>query len=141
MTTEPVLLQDVAEAQSGKAQSAENLPNGWRTTTLGEMGAVSGGGTPSTSIDAYWNGDIPWLVPSDVTSNPELYISRTSRNITSNGLENSSTKLLPPGTVLMTSRATIGEVVINTVEMATNQGFINLILTVRLFLDRVRRIW
>lgn len=106
----------------GEASSAPH----WRDTVLGEVGSVSGGGTPSTKVSDYWDGEIFWLVPSEVTKNNGLFISQTERRITSQGLVNSSSKLMPSGTVLMTSRATIGEVVINSVPMATNQGFINI---------------
>jgi len=101
------------------------VPDGWRMVPLGELGDITGGSTPSTKVPAYWDGDIPWLTPSDVTKCDALQIAETSRQLTAAGLASCAAKLLPPGTVLMTSRATIGEAVINTVPMATNQGFIN----------------
>jgi type I restriction enzyme S subunit len=104
-----------------------NFPESWKITKLGELGEISGGGTPSTKVSEYWNGDIPWLVPGEVTRNNGLHISTTERAITELGLANCVAKLLPVGTVMMTSRATIGEVVINTVPLSTNQGFINII--------------
>ncbi len=106
--------------------SKVSMPSYWKETTLGEIGSISGGGTPSTKVPEYWDGEIFWLVPSVVTKNNGLFISQTERRITPEGLANSSTRLMPSGTVLMTSRATIGEVVINSVPMATNQGFINI---------------
>lgn len=102
-----------------------NMPEGWKLTKLGEIGEISGGGTPSTKLPEYWGGEIRWLVPSEVTRCNGLFISDTERKITEAGLASCVARLLPVGTVLMTSRATIGEVVINTVPMATNQGFIN----------------
>lgn len=112
---------------------ADNLmPEGWRIVQLGQLGAVSGGSTPSTKVSEYWDGDIAWATPSDVTRCTDIYISDTGRKITKAGLENSATKLLPSGTVLMTSRATIGEVVINRIPMATNQGFINVMCDPRI---------
>jgi len=107
--------------------SQGRFPAHWRSRVLGDLGEISGGGTPSTKEPGFWDGDIPWLVPSEVTKTNGLFISRTERRITNDGLANCGAKLLPSGTVLMTSRATIGEVVINTLPMATNQGFINTI--------------
>ena len=102
------------------------LPKGWKVLKLGDLGGINGGGTPSTKVPEYWNGEIAWLVPSEVTKNQGLYISKTVRCITQFGLNDCASKLFPIGTVMMTSRATIGEVVINQIPMATNQGFINI---------------
>lgn len=115
----------MSKVQTNQAQTP-HLPDGWRVARLGEVGEISGGGTPSTKVPEYWDGEIFWLVPSEVTKNDGLFISQTERRITPEGLARSSSKLMPSGTVLMTSRATIGEVVINSVPMATNQGFINI---------------
>ncbi|WP_375478018.1 restriction endonuclease subunit S [uncultured Nostoc sp.] len=102
------------------------VPPHWKLMQLGDLGEVYGGGTPSTKISKYWDGDIRWLVPSEVTKHRGIYISETERYITPEGLQKCASKLFPSGTVLMTSRATIGEVVINNFPMATNQGFINI---------------
>jgi Type I restriction modification DNA specificity domain len=84
------------------------------------------GSTPSTTREEYWDGDIPWLTPKEVTGLTDgLFVSRTERNITKAGLENSSTKLLPAGTVMLTKRAPVGAVVVNAVPMTSNQGFLN----------------
>jgi len=104
-----------------------SLPPDWQTVQLGELGDIFGGSTPSTKAPEYWNGDIPWLTPSEVTKSDSLSIAETERHITLQGLSSCAAKLLPSGTVMMTSRATIGEVAINAVPMATNQGFINVI--------------
>ncbi|MCY3797107.1 MAG: restriction endonuclease subunit S [Chloroflexi bacterium] len=103
------------------------IPSHWDVKQIRRIASVFGGGTPSSEIQAYWDGDIPWLTPSDVSVNHGLFIERTRRNITDAGLRRSAAELMPTGTVLMTSRASIGDVVINTVPMATNQGFINII--------------
>lgn len=105
------------------------IPEGWRKEQLASLANISGGTTPSKEVPSYWGGEILWATPSDVTSlsDSELYISDTSNKISALALKETSVKLLPPHTVLMTSRATIGEVVINTVSMATNQGFCNFI--------------
>lgn len=104
-----------------------SLPVRWRRASLVGVGAISGGSTPSTKIPAFWDGDIPWLTPNEVTRSASLFVDDTERHITNQGLANCSATLLPVGAVLMTSRATIGEVAINTVPMATNQGFINIV--------------
>lgn len=88
-----------------------------------ELGEVVGGGTPSTKNEAYWNGDIPWISPKDLTSYNYRYISRGERNITKLGFENSSVKMLPKGSILFSSRAPIGYVAIAANSVCTNQGF------------------
>lgn len=87
---------------------------------------VDSGGTPSTLVDAYWDGDIPWLTPKEITGFTDgLFVSRTERCITQAGLDNSAAKLMPPGTVMLSKRAPVGAVAVNAVPMATNQGFLN----------------
>jgi type I restriction enzyme S subunit len=87
---------------------------------------VDTGSTPSTRRDDYWDGDIPWLTPKEVTGLTDgLFVSRTERTITEAGLTSCSAKLLPPGTVMLTKRAPVGAVVVNAIPMATNQGFLN----------------
>ena len=103
------------------------IPNDWQIKSLSQIGKIIGGGTPDSIIDEYWNGEISWAIPSDLTNLDGNYISKTAKNISKKGLEKSSAKLLSKGTILITSRATIGECAINTVEMTTNQGFQNLI--------------
>lgn len=104
----------------------------WLRTTLepdppgGVILAVDSGGTPSTANEEYWDGEIPWLTPKEITGNTEtIYVSRTERTVTVRGLQDSAAKLLPAGTVLLTKRAPVGAVAINAVPMATNQGFLN----------------
>jgi type I restriction enzyme S subunit len=103
------------------------MPGHWKRVQLGDLGDVTGGSTPSTTRPEYWDGDIPWLTPSEATVVDGLYVSQSARTISREGLASCAAKLLPAYSVLMTSRATIGEVVINSVPMATNQGFINLV--------------
>ena len=93
---------------------------------LGKVCTVVGGGTPRRNNPAYFGGNIPWATPSDVTALDGLFIERTKENLTDIGLRESSARLIPAGTVLMTSRATIGYTAIAAVPMATNQGFANL---------------
>ncbi len=99
------------------------IPKEWEVRKLGEVCDIVSGGTPKTDKIEYWeNGDILWATPTDITTNGK-YISSTAKTITKLGLQNSSARLVPSGSILMTSRATIGERSINTIEMSTNQGF------------------
>lgn len=95
----------------------------WEVFKLGEVVQIFNGGTPSTSNSRYWDGSIKWCTPTDITSNKSKYLSETANKITELGLNNSSAKILPIGTLLFCSRATIGEVKIANCEVATNQGF------------------
>lgn len=99
------------------------VPEGWYSDKLSNICNIVGGGTPDRSNSLYWNGDIPWVSPTDITKLQSKYISKSKEKITALGLAKSSAKLHPIGTVLMTSRASIGYVAINTVPVSTNQGF------------------
>ncbi|WP_337678087.1 restriction endonuclease subunit S [Carnobacterium divergens] len=91
---------------------------------MSEIGAIIGGGTPKTNIDAYWvDGDIPWVSPADLTNYKKKYISQGRKSITQLGLEKSSARLMDTGAVLFSSRAPIGYVVIAENPISTNQGF------------------
>ncbi|MGS6024528.1 restriction endonuclease subunit S [Limosilactobacillus fermentum] len=91
--------------------------------TINDIGTVAGGGTPSKKIISYWNGTIPWLSPKDLSNKPRIFTSSGENYITQQGLDNSSTKLLPRNTVLFSSRAPIGYLSIAKNRIATNQGF------------------
>jgi type I restriction enzyme S subunit len=96
----------------------------WKAQTLGDLARVVGGGTPSRDESRFWiGGGIPWATPTDLTANKAKYISKTAEHVTDAGLASSAALLLPPGSILYTSRATIGAKAIATVPMATNQGF------------------
>lgn len=99
------------------------FPEGWMAIDLGDVATVVGGGTPRRSEPAFWNGNVPWATPTDVTGLRGRTISQTASSITEAGLVSSSATLLPPYSLLMTTRATIGACAINRVSMATNQGF------------------
>jgi type I restriction enzyme S subunit len=99
----------------------------WETKKLGEITEIISGGTPSTRIDEYWNGNINWCTPTDITGTSGKYLDSTEKQITELGLKNSSANLLPKGTLLLCTRATIGEVKIATDVICTNQGFKSLI--------------
>ena len=93
----------------------------WEQRKLGEVSQIVGGGTPSTGIPDYWDGDIDWYSPAEIGE--EIFVSCSQRKITQLGLEKSSAKILPVGTVLFTSRAGIGNTAILEKEGCTNQGF------------------
>src|SRR4030042_4071436 len=104
-----------------------DIPVDWELVRLGDYCEVLGGSTPSTKRPEYWNGDIPWAVPTDITKLKGNVIENTEKKITEGGLAHSAAKILPTGSILLTSRATIGECAINSRSMATNQGFANLV--------------
>ncbi len=97
----------------------------WTPNTIGAIANVIGGGTPSTIVDNYWNGDIQWFTPSEIGKS--RYVSRSERTISKEGLEKSSAQMLPAYSILLSSRATIGECSINTCKCCTNQGFQSLV--------------
>lgn len=114
-------------------------PNGWPVTTLEPNGAngfvlrVESGGTPRTSVEEFWDGDVPWLTPKEVTrGSGGLYVSSTERSISEAGLSASAAKIMPAGTVMLTKRAPVGAVAIAAVPMCTNQGFLNFVCGPRL---------
>ncbi|WP_295030368.1 restriction endonuclease subunit S [uncultured Methanobrevibacter sp.] len=98
---------------------------GWESTKIGEIAKIVGGGTPKTEVEEYWNGEIKWFTPSEIGKTK--YILDSGRHITEEGLKNSSAKLLPANTILLSSRATVGEISIALTECSTNQGFQSLI--------------
>ena len=93
----------------------------WEQRKLGELAEIVGGGTPSTSVESYWDGDIDWYAPAEIGE--QIYLKSSQRKITEEGLNKSSAKVLPVGTVLFTSRAGIGKIAILLKEGCTNQGF------------------
>ena len=94
---------------------------------LYEIAEIVGGGTPSTKNNSYWNGQIPWITPKDLSSYNNKFISNGERFITEAGYDNSSAKMLPPNAILFTSRAPIGYIAIAKNRLCTNQGFKSLI--------------
>ena len=98
------------------------MKKGWQTKKLGEVCEVVNGGTPKTGVAAYWDGAHQWVTPAEMGKRNSPFIAKTDRAITEKGIQNSSARLLPPFSVILSSRAPIGYLVINTVPMATNQG-------------------
>ena len=99
----------------------KGFTDAWEQRKLGDVADIVGGGTPSTGNQSYWNGDIDWYAPAEIAD--QIYANSSQKKITGLGYENSSAKMLPPGTVLFTSRAGIGKTAILTRKGCTNQGF------------------
>lgn len=94
----------------------------WQNLPIGAICDVVNGGTPKTGVASYWDGDHQWITPAEMGKLSSPYVSETERTLTDLGLANSSARLLPPYSVILSSRAPIGHLVINTEPMATNQG-------------------
>ncbi len=97
------------------------IPSDWEVTKLGTIANIVGGGTPSSFINSYWNGDVNWFTPTEIGK--DKYSYQSIRKISKLGYENCSAKMLPIGTILLTTRAGIGDVSILMQEGCTNQGF------------------
>jgi type I restriction enzyme S subunit len=125
----------IAKKRDLKQAAMQQLLNGktrlpgfigkWEMKRLGDVVDVVGGGTPSTAIREYWNGDIDWFTPTEISG--AKYSGASARKITFEGLANSSARMLPAKTILMTTRASIGDLMILTSDATTNQGFQSLI--------------
>ena len=100
-----------------------DIPDDWTTATIEGLGSVVSGGTPSREIASYWGGSIPWVTPGEVTTLKEKTFRLTSESITKEGLRQSGANLLPAGSLLVTTRASLGYCAINSVPVTTNQGF------------------
>jgi type I restriction enzyme S subunit len=98
------------------------IPKGWRAMPFIAAIDVVGGGTPKTSIEAYWNGDIPWFSVVDAPRDGDLYVLDTEKHITAEGVTNSSTRLLRPGMTIISARGTVGKTALVGREMAMNQS-------------------
>jgi len=101
------------------------IPEGWEVNTVENTFAILGGGTPSRTVPEYWDeGTINWYSPTDLTATGSMFMERSGNQISELGLKKSSARLFPSFSVMMTSRATLGVISINTTEACTNQGFI-----------------
>jgi len=106
----------------------DQTPEDWKRITLSSMARVVSGGTPARDVPGYWDGNIPWVTPTDITGTRGRYLNETDESITKNGLASCSARLLSADTILMTSRATVGEARIAAREVCTNQGFKSLVV-------------
>ena len=110
-----------------KAKFVDGIPQGWEIVPIGTQCEVVGGATPSTEVPSNWNGDIKWVTPTDITRKNALPLIDIEGRITMKGLKSCATKLLPPETILMTSRASIGYIGLTKDSVCTNQGFISVL--------------
>jgi len=97
----------------------------WKKVALESVADIIGGGTPSTLLPSFWNGDIPWFTPTEIGN--EKYVSESLRSLTDSGLLKSSAKIVPANSILLTTRAKLGEMAITSRDVTTNQGFQNLV--------------
>ncbi len=109
-----------------KYKRKDGIPGDWKVSKIGDVCEVIGGGTPSTKIDEYWDGDIPWITPADLAKHEIPRVFKGERNITDLAINKSGAKLLKKNTIILSSRAPIGYVAISSTEMCTNQGCKNL---------------
>ena len=100
----------------------------WKKVKLGEIGKIVGGATPSTKDRHNYDGNIAWITPKDLSTNKNRYISCGERMISQKGLDSCSCSMLPPGSILFSSRAPIGYVAIAANELCTNQGFKSIVV-------------
>ena len=120
-------LEGIAQAVWGEwfgkyANGEDDLPDGWRWGNILEIANLMGGGTPKTDIEEYWSGDIPWISAKDVTPNNRSIIIETEKKITKDGLENSSAKLLPALSTVISARGTVGNYCLIPSEMTISQS-------------------
>ena len=97
------------------------IPKGWKISSFDQLVEIWSGGTPQTSIDAYWNGDIPWFTVTDAPSESDIFVIDTGKYITQAGVDNSATRLLPVGTTIISARGTVGKLAMVGRPMAMNQ--------------------
>jgi len=103
----------------------DGLPEGWGEVKIGDMLEVVLGGTPSTRIAEYWNGDIPWINSGEINN---FRITKATKYITASGLRNSNTKLMPKGTtVLAITGATLGKVSLLEIDTCANQSVVGIV--------------
>ena len=114
---------DVADLFPDRLVGSElgEIPEGWEVGVLDDAIELLNGGTPRTSVASYWNGDIPWYTAKDAPSLSDIFVLDTERTITQAGVENSSTKILPAGTTIITARGTVGSLACLGIPMAMNQ--------------------
>ena len=87
------------------------VPKGWRETDIGGVVQIVGGGTPDRDESAFWrNGTVPWITPTDLTANASKYISLGAENISEQALKNSNATLVPKGSIVFSTRGTVGNI-------------------------------
>jgi type I restriction enzyme S subunit len=121
------LREPVAHPEQFKDSPLGRIPKEWEIYRINEIGKVVSGTTPSRMVPQYWGGTIPWITPTDMSKLTNDYISGGQDSITQSGLESCSANLLPIGSIVVTTRATLGLTAVAERELATNQGFKNII--------------
>jgi type I restriction enzyme, S subunit len=122
------LLAKKRQIKQGAMQELLSPKKSWINQKLSDVAEIRSGGTPSTTRPEFWNGDILWCTPTDITAlKGQKYLRDTTKTITAEGLNSSSAELIPVNSIVMTSRATIGECAINKIPVSTNQGFKNFV--------------
>ena len=117
----------MSEPRNEYVEYLRATPDRWAKVKMRDVGRIVSGGTPSRDAPSLWGGGIPWVTPGELTSLPTKEISDTNETISKSGLAGSGANLLPEKSLLITSRATLGSRAVNTVPMATNQGFKSLV--------------
>ena len=114
----------VADLFPGGFERSElgEIPEGWPLVSFAEQVQIIGGGTPKTSVPEYWDGEVPWFSVVDAPSDSDVFVIDTEKKITPAGVDNSATRVLAPGTVIITARGTVGRVALLGVPMAMNQS-------------------
>jgi predicted nucleotidyltransferase len=98
------------------------IPRGWEINAFADTIEIVGGGTPKTSVAEYWDGDIPWFSVVDSPTDSDVWVVDTEKKVTRAGVENSSTRVLPEGTTIISARGTVGRIALVGVPMAMNQS-------------------
>lgn len=121
---DPGLPKAIADLFPDSFEDSElgEIPKGWEVKSFTEIVEVIGGGTPKTSVEEYWGGDIPWYSVVDAPSEADVFVVSTEKTITNHGLNNSSARLLPEGTTIISARGTVGKLALTGVPMAMNQS-------------------
>ena len=134
------LAQTLFKEWFGKYKVGDKLPEGWKEGKLGEVTKTFGGTTPSTSNPNFWNGEISWTSPKDLSNSKGIFLLETEKKITKEGLKKISSGLLPKKTLLLSSRAPIGYLALTNIELAINQGYIA-ILPEQYFSNNYMYLW
>jgi type I restriction enzyme S subunit len=121
---DPGLPKEIADLFPSRMVESEvgEIPEGWRVTPFAETVEILGGGTPKTSVAEYWDGDIPWFSVVDAPEISNVWVVNTEKKVTRAGVENSSSRVLPEGTTIISARGTVGRIALVGVPMAMNQS-------------------
>ncbi|KPF78062.1 restriction endonuclease subunit S, partial [Novosphingobium sp. AAP93] len=111
-----------AEYKDSEVPWLGEVPNYWVVTALKRRLDIVGGSTPKSDVEEYWDGDIPWITPADLSRLTDFYIRDALRRITADGLASCGTSMVPAGSIILSTRAPIGSLGIAAVDVCTNQG-------------------